>query len=301
MRGYGERGREMDSRGFDATAYSARGGLVMSFPQKNEHFEPGNAPVAIGDWNSSQMLAAGVLAALVRRLRTGQGDKVTVSLYHAACWSMTSAIIARQQGAEFPKDRREAPCPTNNSYRSRDGIWFLMCFGHYNKFFELVMTTLGLDHLIGNKDYDTLEAMAPTGANKQVIAWMDEAIAKHDFAHWERLFKEREIPFQKCFTVDDILEDDEAFDNDILRRVHYDDMGEYTVTTTPVRLASVGDPEVRRSLPIGYDTRAVMAEFGYGDQEIDALEAAGAVKCYAGPPVPESVLTPSQGPGFPDG
>jgi crotonobetainyl-CoA:carnitine CoA-transferase CaiB-like acyl-CoA transferase len=299
MRGYGERGAEKDSKGFDATSYSARGGLVMSFPQKNEHFEPANAPVAIGDWNSSVALTSGVLAALVRRLRTGQGDKVTVNLYHAACWAMTSAIIARQQGAEYPKNRRNAPCPTNNSYQSQDGVWFLMCFGHYNKYFELVMTTIGLDHLVGNKDYDTLEVINSTGVNTQVVAWMEEAFAKQDFTYWEKLFKERDIPFQKCFTVDDILADDEAFDNDILRKINYDDLGEYTVTTTPVRIASVGDPELHRSRPIGYDTREVMREYGYSQAEIDAMTSTGAALCYSGKPAPESVLTPTQGPGWP--
>jgi crotonobetainyl-CoA:carnitine CoA-transferase CaiB-like acyl-CoA transferase len=299
MRGYGERGKERNSKGFDATSYSARGGLVMSFPQKNQYFEPGNAPVAIGDWNASVMLTTGVLAALVRRLRTGAGDKVTVNLYHAACWAMTSAIMASQQGAEYPKNRKDAPCPTNNSYRSADGVWFLMCFGHYNRYFELVMRTIGLDHLVGNKDYDTLEAIGPSGANTQVIEWMEEAFARQDFDYWEKLFKERDIPFQRCFTVEDILQDDEAFDNDILRKVHYDDLGECAITTSPVRLGSVGDPELHRSLPIGYDTRAVMREYGYTDDDIAALSAEGAVLCYSGRPAPASVLTPSHGPGFP--
>jgi len=77
MRGYGERGPERNAKGFDATSYSARGAVVMSFPQKNEHFQPGNAPIAFGDWNACVALTAGVLAALVRALRTGQGDRVS--------------------------------------------------------------------------------------------------------------------------------------------------------------------------------------------------------------------------------
>ncbi|MDX5628775.1 MULTISPECIES: CaiB/BaiF CoA-transferase family protein [unclassified Brenneria] len=295
MRGYGERGPERDAKGFDATSYSARGGLVMSFPQANEHFEPGNAPIAIGDWNACVALTAGVLAALVRRLRSGKGDKVVVNLYHCAVWAMTSAVVARQQGAEYPKDRKNAPCPTNNSYKSRDGIWFIICFGNYNKYFELVMTTMGLDHLVGNKDYDTLEVIGETGAYRQVIKWMEEAFAQQDFAYWETLFKERDIPFQKCFTVDDILEDQEAFDNDILRKIHYDALGEYTVTTTPIRIKSVGDPVLYRSRPIGYDTREVMREYGYSNEQIDAMTTDGQVLCYSEEPAPESVLNPSFG------
>jgi len=209
---------------------------------------------------------------------------------------MTSALVAHQQGAEYPKDRANAPCPTNNSYRSKDGVWFLMCFGNYNKYFDLVMDTMGLGHLIGNRDYDTLEEIGRTGANRQVIAWMEEAFAKHDFEYWEELFKERDVPFQKCFTVDDVLEDEEAFDNDALRRIHYDDLGDFTITTSPIRLGSVGDPVLLRSRPVGYDTREVLEEFGYSAAEIDDLDRAGAVLCYDGPEAPQSVLTPIPGP-----
>ena len=52
MRGYGERGAMKDAKGFDATCYSARGGLLMSIPQAGEHFQPGNMPAAFGDFNS---------------------------------------------------------------------------------------------------------------------------------------------------------------------------------------------------------------------------------------------------------
>lgn len=298
MRGYGERGPEKDSKGFDATSYSSRGGLVMAFPQKGEHFEPANVPVAFGDWNASVALTAGILAALVRRLRSGVGDKVVVNLYHCAVWGMSSAVAVSQQGGEYPRSRKEVPCPTNNCYRSRDGIWFLMCFGHYNKYFELVMRVMGLDHLIGNKEYDTLEVLNETGNNVQMIRWMEEAFEKQDFAYWEKAFKENDIPFQKCFTMDDILNDQEAYDNDILRKIPYDSLGEVSVPTSPIRLKSVGDPVLVRSRPIGADTRRVMEEYGYSREEITCLEQAGAVKCYDGPPLPESVTAPSYGPGF---
>ena len=58
---------------------------------------------------------------------------------------------------------------------------------------------------------------------------------------------EQELACEKCRTVEDVLQDKEAFDNDQLRRVYYEDQGygddhSYTITTAPVRLASMGDP-----------------------------------------------------------
>ena len=48
----------------------------MTFPQKNEYFQPANMPAAFGDWNASMVMVAGVLGALVRADRTGEGIKL---------------------------------------------------------------------------------------------------------------------------------------------------------------------------------------------------------------------------------
>ena len=63
MRGYGEYGPMKDAKGFDATSFAARSGFVHAIPQANEHFEPGNSPIAFGDWNASIALAVGLVAA----------------------------------------------------------------------------------------------------------------------------------------------------------------------------------------------------------------------------------------------
>ncbi|MBE6470926.1 MAG: CoA transferase [Coriobacteriaceae bacterium] len=310
-RGYGEFGPLKDAKGFDATAFAARSGFVSAIPQNNASYEPGNSPIAFGDWNTGCALAAGILGAYACALKTGVGDKVTGSLYHVGTWGMTSAIIAQQQGCDYPKDRMEAKCPTNNSYVSSDGIWFLMCFGHYNKYHELVFKTLEMDPIwYTAEEYSTLEIMAENGKYVDVVAAMHKACKQFTFAELEKRFRENDIPFEKIQTVTDVLNDDEAFANDQLRKIPYaeqgydktgfPDDGTYTVTTMPFRLASLGDPVLYRSRPTGYDTRRILKEFGYTDAEVDKLDANGAVMCYKGEPCPELVLQPSYGPHTPE-
>lgn len=311
-RGYGEFGPLKDAKGFDATSFAARSGVVSAIPQANAHYEPGNSPIAFGDWNTGNALAAGILGAYACALKTGIGDKVTGSLYHVGTWAMTSAIIAQQQGCDHPKDRMEAKCPTNNSYCSSDDIWFLMCFGNYNKYCQLVFDTLEMDpKWYTDPETSTLEALADNGKYVDVVAEMHKACKKFTFAELEKRFRENDIPFEKIQTVTDVLNDEEAFANDQLRKVRYDeqgydktgfpDDGTYTVTTMPFRLKSLGDPVLRRSRPTGYDTRRILTEmFGYTDEQVDELDANGAVLCYKGNPVPESVFIPSYGPNTPE-
>lgn len=306
-RGYGQFGPMKDAKGFDATSFAARSGFVASIPQNNGHYEPGNSPIAFGDWNTGCALCAGILGAYAGALRTGEGDKVTTSLYHVGTWGMTCSLITAQQGDPHPKDRMKAKCPTNNSYPSRDGVWFLMCFGNYNKYCQLVFETLEMDpKYFTDPELNTLEALANNGRYEEVVAAIQDATKKFDFVELEKRFRENDIPFEKIQTVADVLNDEEAFANDQLRRIKYVKQGptseftegeEYIVTTPPFRLDSIGDPVLYRSRPIGYDTRKILKNIaGYTDAEIDKLAADGAVMEYDGDPLPPEVLEPSFGP-----
>ena len=280
MRGYGERGSEKDSKGFDATAYSARGGILTAFPQMGE--SPVNVPAAFGDWNASGFLTAGVLAALVRKEKTGLGDKVVVNLYHVACWAMQHAVVSRQSGALYPRSRKLVPTPSNNCYKSQDGIWFLICQANYNAYFEQMVTAFGLETLIGNEDYNTLEKLTANKTNGYVVELFEQAFAQKPFAAWEEIFKKNEIPYQKAFTIDDILADQEAYANDILRQVKYESYGERVIPTSPIRLQSVGDPKLWTAKPVGYDTRKYLLEYGYSENDIQSFIEQGVVKVYEG-------------------
>lgn len=145
MRGYGERGAMKDAKGFDATCYSARGGLLMSIPQAGEHFQPGNMPAAFGDFNSCIALGLGIMSAVWRAQRTGVGDHVTVNLHHMALWGMQVPVVSAPFGVPFPKSRKAVPCPTNNSYMTADGVWFLICYGTYDSWYPFVALLIVLE------------------------------------------------------------------------------------------------------------------------------------------------------------
>ena len=294
MRGYGEYGPMANAKGFDATSYSARGGLFASIPQKDEHYAPGNVPPAFGDWNASIALTAGILGALVRRNACGEGDKVTVNLYHMACWGFQTGLAGVQFRDEWPKSRKHIACPTNNSYRTSDGVWFIMCYGSYNIFYNHVMRFIGREDLVDDSRYFPQENM-DYDTSAEIIQILEDAFAKKSWDEWQPIFKENDVPIERINTLKDVLADEEVYSSDIMRPLPYDAFGTKCLTTSPIRLGSIGDPVLYRSRPIGYDTKRIMEEYGYSGDEIDALAESGAVKCYDGPALPDSVTAPSYG------
>lgn len=123
--GYGSEGAEADKPGFDITAFWARTGLCALTSVKGG--EPAQLRTGIGDHMAATGLAAGVMAALFHRERTGQGQKLETSLvrmgvYASAC---EQAIQLQMGRLASTKGRDGAVNPLNNFFRTRDDQWFV--------------------------------------------------------------------------------------------------------------------------------------------------------------------------------
>lgn len=274
--GYGEKGPEKDTAGFDATSYVCRGGILGSTNEKGE--SPINSVNAFGDFQASMCLAGGICGALVGRQKSGKGDKVTVSLHHTALFMMSVAVVSSQFGNVYPKSRKEVANPFNDTYKSKDGRWFVFCAPEYNRDFGKVMTMLGRPDLIDNKEYNTIEEVNRLGKNREVIEILGHQMEQKNLDELTKLFKENDIAFEKGYTPDEILEDEQAWANDCLRKVKYPSGNEWALTTDPVRFRSVGNPDMVTSKPLGYHTEEVLTKCGYTKNDIEQLKENGVVK-----------------------
>ena len=141
---------------------------------------------------------------------------------------------------------------------------------------------LGLDELIEDDRITTLAAMAEHGLQEYVVSKIGEGYARKDYDEWDRIMLEQEVPHQKLFDYDDILADEEAYDNDALRRYESKDFGPRVFNTAPLRFGSYGDPPLVLGKPAGYHTERFLRDKGYSAEEISALEEKGAIRCWHG-------------------
>ena len=270
LRGYGEFGAEAGTPGFDAVCWAARGGVANCFREDGE--SPAIPPQAFGDYNAASIMAGGILAALFNRTRTNKGDKVTCNLYGAAIWGGNIGIMATQFGAPYPKSRKHVPNPFNNTYRTADEKWMLICMPQYDKYYNMMMEITGNAEHIDQPDTCNLPALKESGKQPEVISWLEEGFSK------------------KTFRYTDIVKDQEAYDNDSLRWVEYKEYGKKALPMSPLRFGGYGDPPVILSKPIGYHTAEIMGKLGYTDEQIAKAEADGAIKCWHGEEVPDTIF-----------
>jgi crotonobetainyl-CoA:carnitine CoA-transferase CaiB-like acyl-CoA transferase len=270
--GYGQDGPFRDRAGHDMN-YLARVGLLGLSGDADG--PPLQAAGQIADLGGGAMMAAfGILAALRERDRSGEGQLVDVSMADGALSWL--AMVAARYFADGGVPRRgglelAGGLLCYRPYRCADGWVSLGALEP--KFWRAWCEGTGREDLL-ERQFD------PPGSPAH--ADVEREFAARTRAEWEA-FAER----HDC-CLEPVLELDEALDSELVRaRGMVAELAQPGVAE-PVRLLGVpvklsrtpGDPARAPGPALGEHTDAVLAELGYGAEEVEALKAAGAV---AGP------------------
>src|SRR5271154_1208998 len=191
LTGFGEKGPDADLPGFDITSYWARSGLLS---MTRDAGEPPTWPVAgSGDNATAVGLYSGIVTALYRRERTGQGSYVTTSLLAEGVWSASVSIQAALCEAKFfgLHDRSHPANAALNVYRAADGAWFVLIV--------LPDKLASVAHAIGRTDLLTdprFSTPVQLMANMpQLIEILDEVFGEQPMAHWHEVFNGIHVTF----------------------------------------------------------------------------------------------------------
>lgn len=124
-KGYGSDSRWARLGAMDFTVQAASGIISMT----GYADRPGvRATAALIDTSAGMHLAAGVIAALFERVRTGCGRKVEVAMLDVTVPAVCGAIAAAADGMVLPRlaNRHPSACPSN-TYAAADGDILIYC------------------------------------------------------------------------------------------------------------------------------------------------------------------------------
>jgi formyl-CoA transferase len=240
---------------------------------------PGQGPVRVGipvaDLTAGNLLALGIMVALFDREATGEGRWVHTSLleaqvfmldFQAARW-LQAGEVAGQAGNDHPTS-----IPTG-TFPASDGL--INIAASFGRQWERFCDSIGRPEWKTRPEWQTQKDRSADRA--AINAAIAEVTREKPAAHWIELFDEAGIPCGPINTIDRVFADPQVQHLRMAREMVHPRLGTLEVVASPLNVEGVSK-EIRSATPdSGADTDAVLAEAGYGVDEIAALRAKGVV------------------------
>ncbi len=241
--------------------------------------EPGRGPmrvgIAISDMAAGTLLALGIMMALYKRERTGEGTNVTTSLlesqlfmldFQASRW-LIAGEVPGQTGNDHPTMTPMGTFPASDGFiniaASSPDQWRRFC------------EALGRPDWLEKDEWRS--AGRRTRARAEVNAAVAEETRKRTSAHWVSVMEEAGIPCGPIYTVDQAFADPQVKHLGVAAPVTHPRLGAIEMVASPINIDGV-DKAIRNAAPAAPDaTDRVLAEVGYSPAEIAEMRKAGAV------------------------
>lgn len=273
LTGYGDKGPDKDLPGFDYTAFFARSGWSGSLYQKGT--VPSNLIPALGDHQAALALTAGILGALYRQQKTGQGENVSTNLLHTAIWVQSFQIHGAQYGTEFngvlyPFDRRENPLPYQPAVKTKDDCFLQVMGPNFNIYWPKIMKAIGREDVLDDPVLSDQRKIQDSGRVGEAYDLVQEGFRQKTAEEWIPILTDLDIPYSLCATYQEVSKDEQAWANDVFYEMDYP-RGPKAMVRTPINMANTPLPDYKKAPLLGENTVEVLQGLGYGDSEIEAL------------------------------
>jgi crotonobetainyl-CoA:carnitine CoA-transferase CaiB-like acyl-CoA transferase len=263
--GFGSGGPYSAWPGVDQIAQGMSG--FMSFTGTAEA-GPTRVGLAIGDLTAGMWCAMGILAAVVQRQATGEGQRVETSLLGGLIGLLSvQAQRYLSLGEIAPPAGNDHPVISPYGvFQAQDGPLNL-CVAT-QPMWRTLCDILGVPELADDPDFADNSARARNRA--ELTRRLNAALARDTQSVWARRLIDAGIPAGPIYDVGQVFEDPHVRAAGFVQQVEHARIGPLSLPANPARLSSAAAAAAPPPL-LGQHTREVLRELGRTTAEVDAL------------------------------
>ncbi len=274
IKGFGSWGPYAAYKSYEPIAQAMGGAMSVTGPADGP---PTYMWPSIGDSGTGMHCVIGILAALMQRHATGQGQQVEVSMQDAVVNLIRVSLRDHQRlGAPMARTGNQLGSGVpGTTYRCHPGgpNDYVFVFVQQQMWHPL-LRAIGRDDLVGDVRYET--AAARWDRRDEVNAVVEAWTAKRGKHEVMRILAGAGVPCGACLDTGEILRDPHLRARDMIVEVEHPARGGYITVGNPIKL-SASPTTIGPSPLLGQHRREILGELGYGDAEIAALAEDGAI------------------------
>jgi crotonobetainyl-CoA:carnitine CoA-transferase CaiB-like acyl-CoA transferase len=244
-------------------------------PKLSEHIGNGVAfmPTVLADKVTGLYVAQAVLGALLSRAKTGRGQRVEVSMFHAV---LGFNLIEHLAQAAFPRGQTgymRILNPHRGPHRTADGYVAMLPYSQRD--WQELYAAVGRSHELQQFPFNSQRDRHAHAA--EVYASLAKIISERTTGEWIELCTKLGIAVAPVSSLDEVVADP-ALHRGALQLASHPVVGPYRQICPPVRYSD-SPMSVRRHAPlIGEQTVEILAEIGLPPEEIRQLLDSGAAR-----------------------
>jgi len=276
LKGFGSFGPYAGYKAYDMVAQAAAGAFSATGELGGIPMLPGPT---IGDSGTGIQAGMAILAAYVQRMRTGEGQRIELSMQEAVTYFMRTRIA-------FGADWGEQVCPRMGNAMGGAPTGLYPCAGGGpNDYAYLITVThrhwdslclaIGRPELVVDPRFETGELRAMNGPVlfEEIAAWTRQ----HDKHEVMRQLGEAGVPCSAILDTRDLYRDPHLLARGFIEHVEHPDRGEAPLLGFPTRMAA-SRVAVERAPYLGEHSDEVLsADLGLDGEALSALRESGVV------------------------
>jgi crotonobetainyl-CoA:carnitine CoA-transferase CaiB-like acyl-CoA transferase len=232
----------------------------------------GEGPVSSGafiaDTSGAANALIGILAAVIGRSKTGQGQYIDIS--------MTDSLIAfNYKAAASLIDGKNPDYESTifnggslyDYYETQDGKY--MSVGPLeNKFSSVFYETIGRHDLIGS------QGIMPANI-KDVKKQIRDIFKTKTKDEWVEVFRRVDACVEPVLTVQEALDNEQSEDREMVVDIDLPQGGKVRQPAFPIKFSTYKPEYKNIGVPAGFNTKEVLQELGYNEDQIAEMEKTG--------------------------
>ncbi|XP_014665473.1 PREDICTED: succinate--hydroxymethylglutarate CoA-transferase-like [Priapulus caudatus] len=271
--GYGSDGPYATRAGYDVIAAAVGGLLHITGPEGGE---PCKVGVAMTDLSTGLYAHGAIMAALLQRHRTGEGQHIDCNLLSTQVSCLANLASNYLNGG--PEARRwgtahESIVPYQ-AFQTKDG-YFVVGAGN-DKQFKILCQRLKLEHIADDPQYARNEDRVINRSS--LLKALQTKFREQSTAHWLKVFDESGIPYGPINNMQQVFSDPQVLHNEMIVEMEHSTAGKIRLPGPAVKYS---DSQNRARLPppcLGQHTSEVLHQvLGYSTAEVENLQKTRAI------------------------